>query len=155
MNHASSLLTFFALVRFSVLIVSAGSLPSLNRGSYVIHGVDTCGQGEGYCVLSTSCTEDLEAFEGDHHCEGLKHAFVCCKAPATTKPEDTETTTAQQDNEPVKRISEDNSSKFLKFLSPFNAAKKTSSMISKFSARTPSLSNSPNDKSLLSIILMG
>ena len=32
MNHASSLLTFFALVRFSVLIVSAGSLPSLNRG---------------------------------------------------------------------------------------------------------------------------
>ena len=63
-------------------------------GLFVIQGVSSCGNSDGYCLLSNSCLVDTD-FESDTdggHCDGLKHAFnphadfVCCKymPPATT-----------------------------------------------------------------------
>ncbi len=60
----------------------------------MIQGVSSCGNSDGYCLLSNSCLVDTD-FESDTdggHCDGLKHAFnphadfVCCKymPPATT-----------------------------------------------------------------------
>ena len=67
----------------------------LHAGLFVIQGVETCGQGKGYCLLSHACTVDAD-FENDidgGHCQGLKHAFnpkadfLCCafKPPLTTQ----------------------------------------------------------------------
>lgn len=74
-------------------------------GLFVIQGVQTCGLGQGYCLLSNSCRVDSD-FENDNengHCDGLKHAFtpyanfVCCQhqPPPTTTPDPAEEETTE------------------------------------------------------------
>ncbi|XKL59649.1 hypothetical protein PGB90_000665 [Kerria lacca] len=62
------------------------SLPTLQRGQFVISGVSTCGQGSGYCLLGVDCTVNENFLADDNgHCKGLRTAFTpetyfsCCQ----------------------------------------------------------------------------
>lgn len=74
----------------------------------MIQGVETCGLGGGYCLLSNSCLVDAD-FQPDiegGHCAGLRNAFtpvaefVCCRfepPPTTIIPEENESTESSTD----------------------------------------------------------
>ena len=78
----------------------------------MIQGVETCGLGSGYCLLSNSCLVDAD-FQPDiegGHCAGLRNAFtpvaefICCRfepPPTTVIPEDEESTESSTDETTV------------------------------------------------------
>lgn len=111
-------------VRFPIFLVSmvmhawlvpltlSASLPIVDPGLFVIQGVETCGLGSGYCLLSNSCLVDAD-FQPDiegGHCAGLRNAFtpvaefICCRfepPPTTVIPEDEESTESSTDETTV------------------------------------------------------
>ncbi|XP_024085536.1 serine protease hepsin-like isoform X2 [Cimex lectularius] len=74
-----------ALLIIIVSAVYSSALPLVDPGLFVISGVKTCGNGEGYCLLGTDCSLDKDFMEDrTGHCGGLRGAFtpsahfICC-----------------------------------------------------------------------------
>lgn len=71
----------------ALLPVLALALPIVDPGVFVIQGIESCVDGEGYCMLGMDCTADIDfmAAESGQHCDGLVDAFTpsvqftCCR----------------------------------------------------------------------------
>ncbi|XP_018013576.1 uncharacterized protein LOC108670617 [Hyalella azteca] len=67
-------------------LLQAAAMPVVDPGVFVIQGVETCGEGEGYCMLGEDCSADVDFLPADpsQHCKGLKDGFTptvsfsCC-----------------------------------------------------------------------------